>query len=129
MWHCAAMEICPLRAHPDSNQGLADLQSAALTTELCTHVMCNAPCRTHFTTQPHLRAAGCATVLAAAPRPLHHTTISSVTGVQCVSVCGGCRMVIAVAVGSGRIVLGAATLASACGCARTAAWSSGMILA
>jgi hypothetical protein len=26
------------RAHPDLNQGPADLQSAALTTELCTHV-------------------------------------------------------------------------------------------
>ena len=25
------------RAHPDLNQGPADLQSAALTTELCTH--------------------------------------------------------------------------------------------
>ena len=39
MWHCAAMEICTLRAHPDSNQGPADLQSTALTTELCTQVM------------------------------------------------------------------------------------------
>ena len=28
-----------LRAHPDLNQGPADLQSAALTTELCTQVM------------------------------------------------------------------------------------------
>ncbi len=28
------------RAHPDLNQGPADLQSAALTTELCTHVPC-----------------------------------------------------------------------------------------
>ena len=27
----------PKRAHPDLNQGPADLQSAALTTELCTH--------------------------------------------------------------------------------------------
>ena len=27
------------RAHPDLNQGPADLQSAALTTELCTHVL------------------------------------------------------------------------------------------
>jgi hypothetical protein len=27
------------RAHPDLNQGPADLQSAALTTELCTHVV------------------------------------------------------------------------------------------
>ena len=26
------------RAHPDLNQGPADLQSAALTTELCTHM-------------------------------------------------------------------------------------------
>ena len=26
------------RAHPDLNQGPADLQSATLTTELCTHV-------------------------------------------------------------------------------------------
>ena len=26
------------RAHPDLNQGPADLQSAALTTELCTHL-------------------------------------------------------------------------------------------
>ena len=26
-----------LKAHPDLNQGPADLQSAALTTELCTH--------------------------------------------------------------------------------------------
>ena len=26
------------RAHPELNQGPADLQSAALTTELCTHV-------------------------------------------------------------------------------------------
>ena len=28
---------CCTRAHPDLNQGPADLQSAALTTELCTH--------------------------------------------------------------------------------------------
>ena len=28
------------RAHPDLNQGPADLQSAALTTELCTHARC-----------------------------------------------------------------------------------------
>ena len=28
-----------LRAHPDSNQGPADLQPAALTTELCTQTM------------------------------------------------------------------------------------------
>ena len=28
-----------MRAHPDLNQGPADLQSAALTTELCTHVL------------------------------------------------------------------------------------------
>ena len=28
------------RAHPDLNQGPADLQSAALTTELCTHALC-----------------------------------------------------------------------------------------
>ena len=28
----------PERAHPDLNQGPADLQSAALTTELCTHI-------------------------------------------------------------------------------------------
>ena len=27
-----------VRAHPDLNQGPADLQSAALTTELCTHL-------------------------------------------------------------------------------------------
>ena len=27
------------RAHPDLNQGPADLQSAALTTELCTHIL------------------------------------------------------------------------------------------
>ena len=27
------------RAHPDLNQGPADLQSAALTTELCTHLV------------------------------------------------------------------------------------------
>ena len=27
-----------MRAHPDLNQGPADLQSAALTTELCTHM-------------------------------------------------------------------------------------------
>ena len=27
------------RAHPDLNQGPADLQSAALTTELCTHML------------------------------------------------------------------------------------------
>ena len=27
------------RAHPDLNQGPADLQSAALTTELCTHLL------------------------------------------------------------------------------------------
>ena len=36
--------LCPhtrpgARAHPDLNQGPADLQSAALTTELCTHVV------------------------------------------------------------------------------------------
>ena len=30
--------IAPKRAHPDLNQGPADLQSAALTTELCTHM-------------------------------------------------------------------------------------------
>ena len=29
-----------LRAHPDLNQGPADLQSAALTTELCTQANC-----------------------------------------------------------------------------------------
>ncbi len=29
-----------LRAHPDLSQGPADLQSAALTTELCTHARC-----------------------------------------------------------------------------------------
>ena len=29
---------CKTRAHPDLNQGPADLQSAALTTELCTHL-------------------------------------------------------------------------------------------
>ena len=35
------MSECMLvaRAHPDLNQGPADLQSAALTTELCTQVM------------------------------------------------------------------------------------------
>ena len=31
------MRVAPMRAHPDLNQGPADLQSAALTTELCTH--------------------------------------------------------------------------------------------
>ena len=30
-------DIIISRAHPDLNQGPADLQSAALTTELCTH--------------------------------------------------------------------------------------------
>ena len=34
------------RAHPDLNQGPADLQSAALTTELCTHVLLAAGTRT-----------------------------------------------------------------------------------
>ena len=33
-------ELLRERAHPDLNQGPADLQSAALTTELCTHVCC-----------------------------------------------------------------------------------------
>ena len=32
-----ALATVPKRAHPDLNQGPADLQSAALTTELCTH--------------------------------------------------------------------------------------------
>ena len=32
------MRLCNRRAHPDLNQGPADLQSAALATELCTHV-------------------------------------------------------------------------------------------
>ena len=31
------LAIVPKRAHPDLNQGPADLQPAALTTELCTH--------------------------------------------------------------------------------------------
>ena len=33
----AELRDCITRAHPDLNQGPADLQSAALTTELCTH--------------------------------------------------------------------------------------------
>ena len=33
------------RAHPDLNQGPADLQSAALTTELCTHLPCKSVCK------------------------------------------------------------------------------------
>ncbi len=32
------IQIKQQRAHPDLNQGPADLQSAALTTELCTHI-------------------------------------------------------------------------------------------
>ena len=35
------------RAHPDLSQGPADLQSAALTTELCTHVLSVCSCTTH----------------------------------------------------------------------------------
>ena len=35
------VETLPKRAHPDLNQGLADLQSAALTTELCTQMPSN----------------------------------------------------------------------------------------
>ena len=34
-----AFAIHPKRAHPDLNQGPADLQSADLTTELCTHLI------------------------------------------------------------------------------------------
>ena len=41
MWpeHCMTFTKARIgkRAHPDLNQGPADLQSAALTTELCTH--------------------------------------------------------------------------------------------
>ena len=36
---CQGRERSSPRAHPDLNQGPADLQSAALTTELCTQVM------------------------------------------------------------------------------------------
>ena len=45
-----------IRAHPDLNQGPADLQSAALTTELCTHVPlyhCARPIRVIY--RPHHR--------------------------------------------------------------------------
>ena len=49
-WVSGTLEIClgyspaaavcfSKRAHPDLNQGPADLQSAVLATELCTHVM------------------------------------------------------------------------------------------
>ena len=36
-------KCCGTRAHPDLNQGPADLQSAALTTELCTHLASTEP--------------------------------------------------------------------------------------
>ena len=47
VFDCAAIatmvNICNMsaneRAHPDSSQGPADLQSAALATELCTHTI------------------------------------------------------------------------------------------
>lgn len=41
------------RAHPDLNQGPADLQSAALTTELCTHCGHFQPCREGIETPTH----------------------------------------------------------------------------
>ena len=41
------------RAHPDLNQGPADLQSAALTTELCTHCGYFPPCRQGIRTPTH----------------------------------------------------------------------------
>lgn len=41
------------RAHPDLNQGPADLQSAALTTELCTHCGYFPPCRPGIRTRTH----------------------------------------------------------------------------
>ena len=43
------------RAHPDLNQGPADLQSAALTTELCTHM----PIRTDRLLQGGARVLQC----------------------------------------------------------------------
>ena len=41
------------RAHPDLNQGPADLQSAALTTELCTHCGHFPSCRRCIKTRVH----------------------------------------------------------------------------
>ena len=43
------------RAHPDLNQGPADLQSAALTTELCTRML--APARNGSHREDNLRVA------------------------------------------------------------------------
>ena len=39
MGNVEAQDGLQQRAHPDLNQGPADLQSAALTTELCTHLL------------------------------------------------------------------------------------------
>ena len=47
------------RAHPDLNQGPADLQSAALTTELCTHM----PIRTDRPLHCGTRALQCPIIL------------------------------------------------------------------
>ena len=37
VFHSSEAEVINKRAHPDLSQGAADLQSAALATELCTH--------------------------------------------------------------------------------------------
>ena len=44
-----------LRAHPDLSQGPADLQSAALTTELCTHMYRGRAWHAHAISAPKMR--------------------------------------------------------------------------
>jgi hypothetical protein len=71
-FHFSALcqRLTPVRAHPDLNQGPADLQSAALTTELCTQLS-SVSCNVLFVCAPaaHSHSAYCDSPLAKPPPP------------------------------------------------------------
>ena len=95
-WPSARRAMIWMRAHPDLNQGPADLQSAALATELCTHWDCRGRPQYFFpgsNAQEHARGTralcGCACVRAplGLALPTHKGLVGEPWGLSETSTC------------------------------------------